>query len=172
MSTRIVHFVIDESSKCGAAQQEKRVPVPGEPVRILIVDDFEPWRNAVSAILQNHTELQFVGGASDGKEAVQKAKELKPDLIVLDIGLPHMSGIEAARQIRAFAPDVAILFLTMNNHALMVREALNSGAKGYVLKTDAGTELWPAIKAVLQNEQFVSSGLHLAKTATADRERG
>jgi DNA-binding NarL/FixJ family response regulator len=92
-------------------------------------------------------------------EAVQKARELKPDLMLLDVGLPHLNGIEAAKRIRQVAPDVTILFLSMNNQVDLVLAALSTGAKGYVLKKDAGSELWPAIEAVLQGQQYVSRGV-------------
>ncbi|HYA96142.1 MAG TPA: response regulator transcription factor [Terriglobales bacterium] len=134
--------------------------MPVTRFRILVVDDFAPWRHSVRSMLQGHLELELVGEVADGLEAVQKAEELHPDLILLDIGLPHLNGIEAARQIRQSAPDTAILFLTMNSDADLVRAALDTSAKGYVLKADAGSELWPAIEAVLQGKHYVSMGLN------------
>jgi CheY-like chemotaxis protein len=97
--------------------------------------------------------------ASDGSEAVQKAEELRPNLILLDIGLPKLNGLEAARQIRKLAPESKILFLTQESSADVVQEALSLGALGYVVKAHAGTELLAAVQAVLQGKQFVSSGL-------------
>jgi len=133
--------------------------VPLASIRILVVDDFAPWRHSVRLMLQTHSELQLVGEASDGLQALQKTKELQPDLILLDIGLPRLNGIEAARQIYQLVPTTTILFLTLVNDADVMQAALSSGANGYVLKSDAGRELWPAIQAVLQGEQYVSSGL-------------
>jgi DNA-binding NarL/FixJ family response regulator len=104
-------------------------------------------------------ELQIICEARDGPHAVQKAEELTPDLILLDIGLPKMNGLEAARRIRKLAPDSKILFLTQESSADVVREALSLGALGYVVKAHAGTELLPAVQAVLQGKQFVGSGL-------------
>jgi len=141
-----------------AVRQARSVPVTR--FRILVVDDFAPWRHSVRSMLQGHLELELVGEVADGLEAVQKAEELHPDLILLDIGLPQLNGIEAARQIRQSAPDTAILFLTMNSDADLVRAALDTSAKGYVLKADAGSELWPAIEAVLQGKHYVSMGLN------------
>ena len=129
------------------------------PVRILAVDDFEPWRHSVRSMLKRQAELRLVGEVADGMEAVQKAEELQPDLVLLDIGLPKLNGIEAARRIRQVVPDTKIIFLTLNRDADLLQAALDSSANGYVLKANAASELRPAIEAVLQGQQFVSSGL-------------
>jgi DNA-binding NarL/FixJ family response regulator len=128
-------------------------------IRILIADDFEDWRRQARWLLQARPEWQVIAEASDGSEAVQKAGELKPDLIVLDIGLPKLSGIEVARQIRQLSPSSKIIFLSQNNDLDIVRAALATGALGYVRKTDAGSELLPAVDAVLRGKQFVSGSL-------------
>ncbi|HZR59155.1 MAG TPA: response regulator [Terriglobales bacterium] len=128
-------------------------------VRVLVVEDGEPFRRFIASTLQKRPELQIICEVSDGLEAVQKAQELQPDLVMLDIGLPTLSGIEAARRIRKLAPESKILFLSQESSADMVQEALGSGAHGYVVKAHAGSELLPAVKAVLQGDQFVSSGL-------------
>ena len=127
--------------------------------RILIVDDFEDWRRQVHLLLQARTGWQVITEASDGFEALRKAEELKPDLILLDIGLPKLNGIEASRRIRQLSPSCKIVFLSQNNDPDFVREALSTGAKAYVHKTDAQSELLPALDAVLRGEQFVSSSL-------------
>jgi DNA-binding NarL/FixJ family response regulator len=129
------------------------------PVRILLVDDFEPWRQQVCCMLQARPQLRVVAGAVDGLEAVQKAGELKPDLILLDIALPSLNGIEAANRIRQVAPDARIIFLTLNRDKDVVRAALSTGAQGYVLKTDAGSELLTAVAGVLGGSDFVSRGI-------------
>ena len=113
-------------------------------------------------MLKGHLGFQIVGEAADGLEAVQKAEELHPDVILLDIGLPGLNGIEAAKRIHQLVPDTTILFLTLSNDANLVRTALDSIAKGYVLKADAGSELWHAIEAVLQGKRYLSSSLVLA----------
>jgi len=133
--------------------------VPLASIRILVVDDFEPWRRSLRSMLKRRAELQVVGEVADGLAAVQKASELKPDLILLDIGLPKLDGIEAAKQIRQVLPGAKILFLTLNRDPDVVQVALDTGAKGYVLKADAGSELYPAIEAVLQGKRYVSSGV-------------
>jgi DNA-binding NarL/FixJ family response regulator len=129
------------------------------PIRILIADDFKDWRRQVLLLFQERPEWQVIAEAADGTEAIQMAEELKPDLIVLDIGLPKQNGIEAARQIRRLSSSSKIVFLSQNNDLDIVRAALATGAEGYVRKTDAKSELVPAVDAVLRGKQFVSSSL-------------
>ncbi len=131
----------------------------GRTVRVLVVDDFEPFRRFVCSTLRKRRDLQVIGEASDGLEAVRKTEELKPDLIVLDIGLPTLDGIEAARRIRKLSPQSKILFMSQESAADVVQEALALGALGYVVKAYAGRELLPAVEAVCQGRQFVSKGL-------------
>lgn len=129
------------------------------PSTILVVDDFEPIRRFVCSALEQRTEFQVVGHAADGLETIQKAEELQPDLILLDISLPKLNGIAAARQIRKLAPKSKILFLSENTSAETVEEALGTGASGYVVKSDAGMELLGALEAVIQGRRFVSRRL-------------
>ena len=98
------------------------------PIRILAADDFEGWRRQVRSLLQARPQWQVIAEAVDGSEAIQKAEALKPDLIVLDISLPRLNGIEAARQIRQFSPNSRIVFLSQNNDLDIVRAALSTGA--------------------------------------------
>ncbi len=128
-------------------------------VRILLVDDSEPFRDIVRSMLRERPELQVSAEASDGLAAVQMAEELRPDLILLDIGLPKLNGIEAAKRIHLLVPGSVIIFLTINSNVRVVQAALSNGAKGYVLKLDTVRELYTAIEAVLQGAQFVSSGV-------------
>ena len=123
--------------------------------RVLVVEDSKPFRKIICSILGKRPELQIVGEVLDGLEAVQKAEELQPDLILLDIGLPTLGGIEAARRIHKLCPECKILFVSQESSANVVQEALGMGARGYVVKTDARRELLEAISAVLRGEQFV-----------------
>jgi two-component system, NarL family, nitrate/nitrite response regulator NarL len=126
-------------------------------VRILLVDDFEPWRSLVTSLLQKNPEWQIICQVPDGLEAVEKAEEFQPDLIVLDIGLPKLNGIEAAPSIRKVAPESKILFASENRSSEVVAAALSAGGHGYLLKSDGASELLVAVEAVLQGKRFVSS---------------
>ena len=128
-------------------------------VRVLVVDDYEPWRRFVCSMLQEKYGLQVVGEAFDGFMAVQQAQELEPDLILLDIGLPTMNGFEVARRVRELSLKCKVLFLSENHSGDIVEEALRIGACGYVVKSDAGRELMPAVAVVLRGGTFVSNAL-------------
>lgn len=135
-------------------------------VRILIVDDFAPWRRFLCSFLQQDPAWQIICEASDGLEAIDKTRKLQPDLIVLDIGLPKLNGIEAARQIHRIAPRSRILFFSENCCPDVVREALSAGGSGYVVKSDAAHDLIPCMKAVMKDQQFVSS--RIARATSGD----
>ena len=129
------------------------------PVRILVVDDSEPFRHFIRSTLEGREDLRIVGVASDGLEAVQKSEELQPDLILLDIRLPSLNGIEAAKRICKLASKSKIIFLSLESSKDVVRGALSSGANGYIAKSNAASDLLVAVEAVLQGKQFVSAGL-------------
>lgn len=126
-------------------------------VRVLVVEDHESFQRLICPTLERRPELQVIGSVSDGLEAVQKAKELQPDLILLDIGLPTLNGLEAAGRIRKFSPQSKILFVSQESSADVVKAALAAGAWGYVVKTDVGRELLTAVDAVLRGKKFVGS---------------
>ena len=127
--------------------------------RVLVVEDYEPFRRFLSSALQKAPGLQIVGEVSDGLEAVWQAERLQPDLLLVDIGLPTLNGIEAARRIHKLVPECKILFLSQESSADVVQEAFDSGALGYVAKANAGNELLAAVEAVRQGGHFISSGL-------------
>lgn len=128
-------------------------------VRVLIADDFEAWRTELRAILEDNPALRVVAQAQTGLEVVQQAQTLRPDLLILDIGLPILSGIEAARILAEAGFLGKVLFVSENRHWEIAEEAFRAGALGYVVKSEAGTDLLPAIDAVLFGKQFVSTSL-------------
>ena len=138
-------------------------------VRILVVDDNAPFRDFICSMLKKRAELQVIGEASNGLEAVHKAEELQADLVLLDIGLPRLNGIEAARRICKLAFKSKIVFLSQESSPDVVQCALRLGAMGYVAKPKAGSDLLAAVEAVVQGIQFVSAGL-LKDQVLTDRE--
>jgi DNA-binding NarL/FixJ family response regulator len=124
-------------------------------VRILVADDFDLFRGLVCSILKEQTGYQIVGEAADGREAVQRAEELQPDLVVLDMGLPDVRGIEVARGVKLCSPNSRILFLTTNHDPELMCDHQNAGAWGHVLKVDVVADLVDAAKAILSGEWFV-----------------
>jgi CheY-like chemotaxis protein len=128
-------------------------------VRVLVVDDYEPFRQFVCSTLGQRPGFQVIAEASDGLEGVHKAEELKPDLIVLDIGLPTLNGIEVARRIRKLLPECKILFMSQGSSVDVAQAAFSLGAMGYVVKAHAGSELLAALESVCQGRRFVSKGL-------------
>lgn len=128
-------------------------------VRVLVVEDFEPFVRLIRSILRDKPELQIIGEVSDGMEGVRRAEELRPDLVLLDVGLPGLNGIEVARRIRKLAPAARIIFVTQESSADVVEAALTAGAAGYVAKIRITHDLLLAVEAVRQERQFVSKGL-------------
>jgi len=140
------------------------------PIRILIAEDHPLFRRFLASTVQSRPGLQVVCEVPDGLAAVQKVRELEPELILLDIGLPGQNGIEAARQIRNLSPQSKILFVTQESSADFVHAALEAGAWGYVTKTDAGHELLPALEALLRGQMYMSKSVAehgFTKTATS-----
>lgn len=135
---------------------EEITELQGSVVRVLVVDDLELWQTFVHMRLDKEPNLHVIAVAADGSEAVQKAGELQPDLVILDISLPKLNGIEAARQIRKLAPKSKILFLSSNSDPDVVRAAFSAGGLGYVLKSEAAHYLLAGMEAVLQNKRFIS----------------
>jgi DNA-binding NarL/FixJ family response regulator len=125
--------------------------------RLLLADDHSITLSGMRSVIGREHDL--IGSVGDGRALVKEALRLRPDLIVLDIGMPLLNGIEAARQIRQAWPQAKLLFVSMHSNAMYVREALSTGASGYVLKTSAAEELLPAIKAVLEGQVYVTPAL-------------
>ena len=140
-------------------------------LRILIADDHELARNGIRALLESHPGWEVCGEAKDGRETVELATSLRPDIVLLDIGMPNLNGLEAARQILTISPDVAILILTMHDSDNVVREVLRAGARGYLLKSDAGRDLVAAVEALqLQRTFFTTRVSQMVLDGYLDRQ--
>jgi len=125
-------------------------------IRILVVDDHPIVRQGLKTLLEGHSDWQVVGEASDGAEAIEKAKNLSPDVMVLDVTMPRMNGLEACRLLRRQSPGLEILFVTQHDSPQMMREALEAGARGYVVKSNAARDLLAAVEAVSQHRVFTA----------------
>lgn len=121
-------------------------------VRILIADDYEKVRRAVRMLLASHKEWDVCGEAVDGQDAIQKAKELKPDVVLLDISMPYLNGLEAARVIHKEVPQSEILILSQHPASEMLQPALEAGARGYVAKSDMSRDLLAAVEAASRHK--------------------
>ena len=130
-----------------------------KPFRILVADDHEVVRRGVCALLQAQQGWEVCGEAITGREAVNEAKRLYPDVVILDIGMPELNGLEAARQIRKEIPHCEVLILTLHESEQVMREVLAAGARGYVLKSDAGRDLVLAVEALRKHKPFFTASV-------------
>lgn len=126
-------------------------------LRILIADDHEVARKGIRSLLEGHAGWEVCGEAKDGREAVELASQLKPEIVLLDIGMPNLNGLDAARQLASTQPDTRILILTIHDDEQIVREVLATGARGFVLKSDAGRDLIAAVEALQNRRTFFTS---------------
>jgi len=143
-------------------------------LRILVADDHEIVRRGLRAVLEAEPDLEVTDEAASGLDAVQMAERDKPDVVLMDISMPDLNGLEAARRIRHSLPSVEVLFLTMHESEQMVREGMDAGARGFLLKTDAGHELVPAVRSVSRHKPFFSPkiralGFSFAEGGSASR---
>jgi two-component system response regulator NreC len=127
----------------------------GRKIRVVLADDHRMMREGIRALLERQKDIEVVGEAADGREAVRLAAQLSPDVVVMDVSMPLLNGIEATRQIRRDSPDVAVLILTVHESEDYVAQLLAAGANGYIIKRAAGDELISAIHAVDQGEAFL-----------------
>lgn len=141
-------------------------------IRILIADDHEVARRGIRSLLESHPGWEVCAEAKDGRDAVELAATTKPDVVLLDIGMPNLNGLEAARQISAMLPNVGILILTMHDSDSMVRDVLRAGARGFLLKSDAGRDLVAAVEAVQRQRTFFTTRVsQMVLDGFLDRER-
>lgn len=127
------------------------------PFRILVADDHEVVRRGLCALLQSQPEWEVCGECADGRDAVDKATKLKPDVLILDIGMPSLNGLEATRQILKINPQIKVLILTLHDSDQVVREVLNAGARGFLLKSDAARDLVAAVEALRRDKTYFTS---------------
>jgi DNA-binding NarL/FixJ family response regulator len=127
------------------------------PVRILIADDHEVVRRGLRALLETRPDWEISGEAVTGRQAVEETRRLTPDVVIMDISMPEMNGLEATRQIRKAVPQTQILILSVHDSEQLVREVLEAGARGYVLKSDAGRDLIAAVESLCQNKPFFTA---------------
>jgi len=124
-----------------------------DSLRVLLVDDFAAWRKYVRSVLQERENFDVVGEAADGEEAIEKATELQPDLILMDVAMPKMNGIEAAKRIRDSAPNSKILFLSVETSDELAETALAAGGQGYIGKSEVRAKLLPTIDNLFGTEE-------------------
>jgi DNA-binding NarL/FixJ family response regulator len=123
-------------------------------LRILLADDHEIVRRGLCSLLQNHEGWEVCGEATDGREAVEKAKQLRPDVVILDVGMPNLNGLDATRQLMQYDPNFKVIVLTITDSDQVIREALDAGARGFVLKSDAARDLVSAVEALQRKRMF------------------
>ncbi len=133
------------------------IPAPLARARILVVDDHEVVRHGLRAVLETEAGWKVVGQAEDGREALEKARRLRPDIVIMDISMPRVSGLEATRKIMKALPNTRVLVLTLHESDSVVHDLLQAGARGYVLKSDAGRELIAAVGALQQGKTYFTS---------------
>jgi DNA-binding NarL/FixJ family response regulator len=146
---------IQESLEALLSSANRRPTMPA--LKVLIADDHEIVRQGLRSMLEAQRECQVVGEAGDGRQAVTLTKELNPDVVILDIGMPTLNGLEATRQILKMRPQTKVLILTMHESDSVIREVLDAGARGYILKTDAGRDLVTAVDSLRRNKTFFTS---------------
>jgi len=126
-------------------------------LRLLLADDHEIVRKGLRSVLEAQKDCEVVGEAADGRQAIALVKELNPDIVILDISMPLLNGLEATRQILKIRPQTKVLILTMHESDPLIRDVLDAGARGYILKTDAGRDLVTAVESLRRNKTFFTS---------------
>lgn len=133
--------------------------MPTDSISILVVDDHTIVRQGLARLLEEQPDLNVIGQATNGREAVDRAKELKPDIVIMDIAMPRMNGIEAAKRIHKQLPKIKIIILSMYSHEHYIQELLETGVSGYLLKDSSGRDIIKAIHAAMNNETYLSPSI-------------
>jgi two-component system response regulator NreC len=133
--------------------------VPDPVTKILLADDHTIVRQGLKLIISSHADLQVIGEAANGREVLELAEKLKPDVILMDVAMPELNGIEATRRLREVSPRTKVLVLSMHKEAVYVREILKAGARGYILKDAIDTELISAIQSVARGDGYISPAI-------------
>jgi DNA-binding NarL/FixJ family response regulator len=158
---KLSHFNLPWTIKLNKAATS--VGAESRILRVLVADDSETMRRVIRKLLQEHSDIAIVSEAPNGAEAIDEAREHTPDVVILDIAMPVLNGISAARLIKTSLPAVKILMLSQFDARAFMKESFAAGANGYVANTDTGSELLPGIEAILGRKKFVSSGIRLAR---------
>lgn len=148
-----------ESYRAEAGKRQMKPGAPVVPLRTLVVEDHKAFLDHICSVLHELPDLEIVGKFQNGLEVVERAAALQPDLIILDVGLPGLNGIEAARRIRALGTDAKIIFVTLESSPEVVNEAFRLGAWGYVLKATFARDLPAAVEALMSGKRFASEGV-------------
>jgi DNA-binding NarL/FixJ family response regulator len=143
-----------------------------EQISVLLVDDHSLVRRGFRRMLEDEPDIRVVGEASDGKQAVELARSLKPDVVVMDCALPEINGLQATRKILSFAPDTLVLMLSMHSEETWVRQAMEAGARGYVLKNAMDLELGAAIRRIMNGETVIDAQLLPKENLKGERNSG
>src|SRR5437868_14450325 len=157
---------MERSSKSAHSSQAVLTPSPKQRIRVLVADDHAVIRVGVGKMLDATGEFEVCGNAADGWEAIEQVKRNRPDVIILDLTMPRLNGIEAARRIHHEFPEVPILILTAHDSVALLAQVLNSGARGYIVKSDAGKEVVRALRPLLREQMFLTP--HLARLVVED----
>ena len=143
--------------KPGFKQNERGGSLPAPKARVLLVDDHELVRKGLRFILEQRPRFEICGEASNGREAIEKARQLAPDIVILDISMPELNGLEAAREIKTAAPNAEMLALTVSDSEQLAQQLLNAGVRGYLLKSDAARDLVAGVESLLEHRPFFTT---------------
>src|SRR5437763_13612993 len=159
-------------SQCPERKQSRKRSLMEKKITVLLVDDHSLVRRGFRRMLEDESDMEVVGEAGDGEESIKLAKQLRPQVVVMDCALPGMNGLQATRQIIEHSPGTAVLMLSMHSENTWVRQAIDAGAKGYVLKNAMNLELGPAVRRVAGGETLFDPQVEQPATLKGERSSG